>query len=475
MTLKILFTPEGRLLGAQAVGYTGVDKRMDVLATCIRLGCSVFDLQDLELSYAPPFSSAKDPVNMAGYVAGNILKGDTAIIHWYDIPQMDLTQSPLVDVRTKMEWELGSIPGAIHIPVDELRSRLNELPKDQEIIVYCQVGLRGYLATRILQQNGFTRVKNLSGGWKTYGPIIKEGAAQNTPKPAPHSGTSSSCCGSDHPTQSCCGNDDANHSCCGEVKKNASSVKQELATTTEVVHLDACGLQCPGPIMQVYQTIKTLKDGQILEVRATDPGFVADIPVWCHRTGNTLLHSGTDQNCFIARIQKGSEVTPMSTAPVANLPEDKTIVVFSGDLDKALAAFIIANGAASMGRKVTLFFTFWGLNILRKNQHVNVKKGFLDKMFGMMMPRGSKKLGLSKMQMMGMGPKMIRFVMQNKGIDSLEALIGAAKLAGVRLVACQMSMDVMGIKTEELIEGVEIGGVASYLGAAEESNVNLFI
>lgn len=482
MTLKILFTPEGRLLGAQAVGYNGVDKRMDVLATCIRLGCSVFDLQDLELSYAPPFSSAKDPVNMAGYAAGNILHGDTDVIQWYDVPQIDLTQSLLVDVRTKMEWDMGFIPGAIHIPVDDLRNRLGELPKDKEIIVYCQVGLRGYLATRILRQNGFTRVKNLSGGWKTYSPILKEQAAQSAPKPPSNGGTSACCSGqqvtastscSDDGKHSCCGSEATTHSCCGEPQKK--TVKAELATASEIVHLDACGLQCPGPIMQVYQKMKTLHTGQILEVKATDPGFVADIPVWCQRTGNTLLHSGTDQNCFVARIQKGSEVINMSAASAANLPEDKTIVVFSGDLDKALAAFIIANGAASMGRKVTLFFTFWGLNILRKNQHIKVKKGFLDKMFGMMMPRGSKKLGLSKMQMMGMGPKMIRFVMKNKGIDSLEALIGAAKLAGIRLVACQMSMDVMGIKKEELIEGVEIGGVASYLGAAEESNVNLFI
>lgn len=464
MSLKILFTPEGKLLGAQAVGYQGVDKRMDVLATCIRLGCTVADLRDLELSYAPPFSSAKDPVNMAGYAAGNILNGDTEIIHWYDIPNVDPNQAVLVDVRTRMEWDLGAIPGAMHIPVDDLRSRLNELPQDKEIILYCQVGLRGYLASRILKQNGFTRVKNLSGGWKTYGPILKEQTAH--PPVTPPSGATGS---------SCCNHTNTTATCCNEVQKNTDSVKKELATTAEVVQLDACGLQCPGPIMQVYQKMKTLQDGQILEVHATDPGFVADIPVWCQRTGNTLLSTDKTDRGFLARIKKGSEVISMPATPVTNLPEDKTIVVFSGDLDKALAAFIIANGAASMGRKVTLFFTFWGLNILRKNQHLNVKKGFLDKMFGMMMPRGSKKLGLSKMQMMGMGPKMIRFVMKNKGIDSLEALIGAARLAGVRLVACQMSMDVMGIKKEELIEGVEIGGVASYLGAAEESNVNLFI
>nr|WP_281201164.1 DsrE/DsrF/DrsH-like family protein [Orenia metallireducens] len=151
------------------------------------------------------------------------------------------------------------------------------------------------------------------------------------------------------------------------------------------------------------------------------------------------------------------------------------MVVFSGELDRAIASFIIANGAAAMGSEVTLFFTFWGLNILRKKEEVKVKKSMMDKMFGKMMPQGSEKLPLSNMNMFGMGAKMIRKVMKDKGVDSLEALIGQAKLNGVRLVACQMSMDVMGIKKEELIEGVEVGGVASFLSDAEESNMSLFI
>ena len=459
MSMKILFTPEGQLLGAQVVGYDGVDKRADVLATCIRFGKTVFDLQELELCYAPPFSSAKDPVNMAGYTGGNIVKGDMQVFHWYDIPNIDPKKAILIDVRSKMEWEMGAIEGATLIPVDELRSRLNELPKDKDIYVYCQVGLRGYLATRILLGHGFTRVKNLSGGYRTYSAIKKKLIAPKTKPSATPSG--SSCCTD---SSDCC------------TKKEDSSSMNTVKKLESVI-LDACGLQCPGPIMQVYQKLQFLEDGQILEVRATDPGFVSDIPVWCKRTGNKLLKTEKGATYFTAWIQKGAEAAAavLENAQPANLPEDKTIVVFSGDLDKALATFIIANGAAAMGRKVTLFFTFWGLNILRKRNKVKVKKGLLDKMFGMMMPRGSQKLGLSKMQMFGMGPKMIRFVMKNKGISSLEELIGQAQAAGIRIVACQMSMDVMGIKAEELIDGVEIGGVASYLGAAEEANVNLFI
>jgi len=155
----------------------------------------------------------------------------------------------------------------------------------------------------------------------------------------------------------------------------------------------------------------------------------------------------------------------------------KTIIVFSGDLDKALAAFIIANGAAAMGDEVTMFFTFWGLNILRKPEKVRTqsKKGFLQAMFGGMMPRGAGKLGLSKMNFGGMGAAMMRKVMKQHNVSSVEELIATAREQGIKMVACTMSMDVLGFKPEELIDGVEFAGVASYLGEADEANVNLFI
>jgi len=223
--------------------------------------------------------------------------------------------------------------------------------------------------------------------------------------------------------------------------------------------------------------MENINKGDILEVRATDPGFFNDINVWAKRTGNTLMDNKKVGNEFLAVLKKGTVKTNIATGnPHGMVAKDnKTMVVFSGDLDKAIASFIIANGAASMGREVTMFFTFWGLNILRKNSKVNVKKGALENMFSSMMPRGSKKLGLSKMNMGNMGPKMIRFMMKKKNVDSLEQLIEMARTNGVRMIACNMSMDLMGITEQELIEGVDMAGVASYLGAAEESDVNLFI
>jgi len=151
------------------------------------------------------------------------------------------------------------------------------------------------------------------------------------------------------------------------------------------------------------------------------------------------------------------------------------MIMFSGDLDKAMAGLIIANGAAAMGDEVTMFFTFWGLNILRKAQKIKVRKSLMEKMFGFMMPRGADKLGLSKMNMGGMGTLMMKGIMRKKRVSSLPELIESAQDLGVKFIACTMSMDVMGIKPEELIDGVEYAGVATYLGEADEANVNLFI
>ncbi|HZK87057.1 MAG TPA: rhodanese-like domain-containing protein, partial [Syntrophomonas sp.] len=168
MTLKLLFTPgEGKLLGAQIVGFDGVDKRIDVLATAIHAGLTVFDLQELELAYAPPFSSAKDPVNMAAYVAANMVLGDVEVVHWSVIENMVDDGAYLLDVRTPAEVEMGMVEGAHNIPLDELRDNLDKIPKDKEIITYCQVSLRSYIATRILRQHGFN-AKNISGGYKLY-------------------------------------------------------------------------------------------------------------------------------------------------------------------------------------------------------------------------------------------------------------------------------------------------------------------
>ncbi len=443
MSIKLLFGKnDGKVLGAQIIGYEGVDKRIDIISTAIRAGMTVHDLEKLELAYAPPYSSAKDPVNIAGFTAANILKGDCRVFQWQDVASVDPGKSLLLDVRTSMEYDLGSIEGALNIPIDVLRERIGELPKDKEILVFCQVGLRGYVACRLLMQKGFD-VRNLSGGYKTYQLAVEKQSNEDI-----------------YQTVRIMKDD---------LIKAASDEDEEGRKHS--ISVDACGLQCPGPILQTYNAIKSMGNGDVLEIKATDPGFQTDIKVWCEKTGNRLLDLKFENNTFTALIKKAAAKTSVP----GEIRNGKTMIVFSGDLDKAIASFIIANGAAAMGRNITMFFTFWGLNILRKPEKVKVRKDFLSKMFGMMMPRGSVKLGLSRMNMGGMGGKLIRYIMKKKNVSSLEELMSQAKENGVRLVACNMSMDIMGIRKEELIDGVEIGGVASMLGSAEESDMSLFI
>ena len=441
LTLKILFDNDGKLLGAQSIGASGVDKRMDVLAVMIRQQANVRDLISLELCYAPPFSSAKDPVNMVGYMAEDILDGLSENIDYRDLANALKNGAQLIDVRTEMEYQNGHLDNSVNIPLDSLRTRLNEIDKNCEIIVYCQVGLRGYYAERILKQHGY-KVRNLSGGYKMAVAQMFDISAANSRII--------------HQSQ-----ED------NTMQKDASV--DSLSTDNK---LDLTGLSCPGPLMMLKEHFDSMKDGEMVCAEASDPGFYNDSESWCKCTGNTMIHREKSDNLIRVWIKKGNDT---SMIPAENHNDGKTIIVFSGDLDKAIASFIIANGAASMGKKVTMFFTFWGLNVLRRPEKVHVKKTFVEKMFGRMMPQGSKKLSLSKMNMLGMGAEMIRSVMKNKNIDSLETLIQSAIDNGIELVACQMSMDVMGIRQEELIDGVNIGGVGYYLGAANQSNVNLFI
>ncbi|MDH6371518.1 NADPH-dependent 2,4-dienoyl-CoA reductase/sulfur reductase-like enzyme/peroxiredoxin family protein/rhodanese-related sulfurtransferase/TusA-related sulfurtransferase [Paenibacillus sp. PastF-3] len=486
ISMKLIFDPKGTVLGAQAVGYSGVDKRIDDIATVIRFRGTVTDLTELELSYAPPYSSAKDPVNMAGFAAENILKGMTTVFVPKDLEGRDNNNTILVDVRSEIEHANGHIEGSINIPVDDLRGRLAELDPSKEIWVYCQVGLRGYTASRILQQKGF-RVKNLTGGYKTYqmsnyspkkkdsltpnagiSAARKEIAATGAPAGTDTSnGTGTSTAAANTNTTAFASNSSASVS---------ATSNQEWNLTPDSV-LDACGLCCPGPLIQVKMSMDPLLDGQVLKVTASDPGFYEDIKAWARMSKHTLLQlTKLPTGMIEAYLRKGipADSIPTGAQPVQT-SNASTMVVFSGDLDKAIASFIIANGAASSGKKVTMFFTFWGLNIIRKDEKVPVNKNFIGKMFGAMMPRGSRKLTLSNMNMMGMGSKMIRSVMKNNNVSSLEELIQMAVDQGVEIVACQMSMDLMGITREELIDGVGIGGVGYYLGQADQSSHNLFI
>lgn len=457
LTLKLLYSPEGKIYGAQAVGVEGVEKRIDVVATAITGGLTIYDLEDLELSYAPPYGSSRDPLNIAAFQAANNLRGDMPLKHFEDVDDLDPTEWQALDVRHPEELLIGEVPGAINIPLNELRERAHELPRDKKLVVNCASGQRSYYAVCALRQMGFDAY-NLTGGYRTY-----------------------SCCkDSTNP-------DPMVPVLCAEPESEPKVMP--VPTQQSEYSLDACGLQCPGPILKLYNQVKEMQDGDVVTVKATDMGFASDVGAWAKTTGNTLLAMDVKGGQVIAKVQKGlggngSKALAQAENHAGNnggngsngsAQKDLTMVVFSGDLDKAIAALIIANGFASMGQKATLFFTFWGLNILRKDNPPAVKKNLVEKMFGFMMPRGARKLTLSQMHMMGMGTGMIKGIMKQKNVDSLPEMLRQAQENGVKLLACQMTLDLMGIKPEELLDGVEVAGVATMASSATESNTHYFI
>lgn len=432
ISIKVLYEKNSKeILGAQAIGIDGVDKFIDTIATTLKFNGTIDDLAELELAYAPPYLSAKSPANMVGFIGQNIEENLFTQIFVDELENFNPEHHFLIDVREEVECINNVLKNSINIPLTKLRNSLNSIPKDKEIWVYCAVGLRGYLACRFLSQNGYN-VKNIAGGIKTSSLIF-------------------------------------NNSTKVENSKNST-----LSNSSNIEYIDLSGLSCPGPLVTIKEKIETLKNGECLKVKVSDSGFYNDIKSWCKVTNNTLLDIKKDNNSTFATIQKGSISANKNENIIVNEnSESVTIVVFSGDLDKAIASFIIANGALALGKKVTMFFTFWGLSIIKKR--TLSKNNILEKMFSFMLPKNSLSLPVSKMNFFGIGAKMIRYVMKSKDIMSLEELMSKSIENGVNLIACSMSMDVMGISKDELLENIEYGGVGQYLGEAQNSNTNLFI
>jgi len=455
-SLKVVFAPaSGKILGAQAVGYEGVDKRIDVIAAFISMGADVGALARFEHAYAPPYASAKDPVNYAGFVAENLRSGLSEQVRWDEVAKLKAEGAFVLDVRTPEEFALGHIEGAVNISNTVLRSRLSEIPRDRFILVYCGVGIRGYLAERILRQEGWKDLGNLAGGWKTY-----EAAAAGQSNPDIYRpGLAPISRGFFEPVA---------------YAEGSGQPESIAARSGALVEIDACGLQCPGPIMRLKTESDKAAMGTTIKVRATDPGFARDVAAWCRLTGNALVGVEEEKGVFEATIRKErSAAAPAAIAGAAG--SEATLIVFSDDFDRALAGFVIANGAAASGKKVTMFFTFWGLSVVKRRKPPKAPKDFMGRMFGAMLPKHSGSLSLSKMNFGGIGAAMMKGRMRAKKIDQLETMMEDALKAGVRMIACQMSMDIMGVSRTELIDGVEIGGVATYLDRASGANVNLFI
>lgn len=347
-----------------------------------------------------------------------------------DFLRLDTSGVTLLDLREPDEVLIDSIPNAVHAPFSKFPGNLDGIPTDRPVVVFCGQGDFSEQVAEILADRGYD-VTNVDGGFRA----IREAR--------------------------------------GRKEKPASVPRSE---TAKVIKIDAKGLKCPGPIVKVGDTLRAEADGTRFHIQATEDAFCSDIRIWCERTGNRLDSLEAKDGVIDAWVTKTQDTAvPSAGGAAAERTHGKNFVVFDDDLDKVIAAFIMANGAAAMGRPVTMFFTFWGLNVLRKPNKVKVPKTFIEKMFGAMMPRGTKKLPLSHMNMGGMGSKMIRAIMKQHNITSVEDLIKSALDHGVRIIVCQMSMEIMGIKKEELIDGLEYGGVSTFLGNAELSDMSLFI
>ena len=266
ISIKVIYSKESlEILGAQAVGTNGVDKFIDVIATTIKFGGKIDDLAELELAYAPPFSSAKSPANMAGFIGKNIEEGLVEQIFVDDLEKYDPNTQIILDVRDAVELVVGEFKNSINIPLGELRKRVTELPKDKEILTYCAVGLRGYLAARFLSQNGY-RVKNIAGGIKSK---AKEIHFQN--------------------------------------KKRVESSIEVKKNIVESEFIDLSGLSCPGPLVKVKENMDKLQEGEILKVKVSDPGFYNDIQSWSKVTKNSLVNLEKKDGSIFAVLQKGDK------------------------------------------------------------------------------------------------------------------------------------------------------------------------
>ncbi len=437
--MKLIFGDGGAILGAQIIGMKGADKRIDVISTAMCAGLTADRLAGLELAYAPPYASAKDPVNLAGMIAENILNGTSKTAQFDALP----SDAFLLDTRETAEVENGAIPGAKHIPLGALRTRLGELPKDRTIYITCQSGLRGYVAERILRQHGFDAA-NLSGGyltWKMFHP---------SPIPAPSSPAGKS----------------------GGARKDG---EQPVSSVPVKLTVDVRALACPGPVVRLKQEMDALQPGDTLELLAP-LSFEPDLDSWLQSTGHQALSRETGGDFLRAVLRKKTEVSSAAGLPARSAGEHSAaIVLFSNDLDKAMAALIIACGMAAAGAKVGIFFTFWGLSVLRRDPAPPVRKSLMGRLFGWMLPKGAGHLKLSKMNMGGLGTAMMNQVMADQNVTSLPELLSQARALGVRFIACEMAMGVMGISREELIDVDEVAGVASFVELAKHSGNTLFI
>ncbi len=330
----------------------------------------------------------------------------------------------LIDVREMSEYDLGHINNAQNFPLSTIESKYPE--DDKTYYIYCKSGGRSQQASQYLANQGYDIV-NLDDGYTAF-------ADKNISLPE-------------------------------------EQTDMKIQNDRKVINYS--GMQCPGPIVNLNMEVQQLEVGKQIEVKVTDFGFYSDVKSWAAQTGHAIVDLEQKADHVKAIVQK--EPQNNKDMKVTETANGTTIVLFSGELDKAIAALIIANGAKAAGREVSIFFTFWGLNALKHNNKVKVKKQGIEKLFDLFLPNTPENMPISKMNMFGLGNLMMRFIMKKKNVDTLPSLMNQAIKQDIRLMACTMSMDVMGIKKEELRKEADFVGVGTYIGETQKAAHNLFI
>lgn len=431
--IKVIFSKEDKqILGAQVTGHAGVDKSIDVLSTVIRLGGNVESLSHLETAYAPPYNSARDPLNYIGFIAENLLsnKFKQLTLKGND----DLSDYFLVDVRTPMEYEFKHISNAVNIPFAEIRSRLSEFPRDKKILVCCNTGLNSYNVCCILSHNGFD-CYNLSGGMHTYA-ILNTHLNEVQP-----------------------------------ITRRELPIKDDLSDV-DIMHLDLCGLACPGPILKLQEKFETIPAGHKVKAVASDSTFLVDITRWAEKTGNILLDSYKEDSDFIAYLQKpggttaiqNSELSMKKTVSMKEENQDLMIMISNKDIPRISTALMVGSTAAAMGRNVTIFFIFDGLDILRKQKGSSCIES--DQ---------SIKIADKGFFQLWLEDKPCKKENSECTIISIPEYLVTIRDLGGRFIACSMAMELLGLTMDDLIEGVEPGGMMTYLSESDECGHKIFV
>jgi NADPH-dependent 2,4-dienoyl-CoA reductase/sulfur reductase-like enzyme/peroxiredoxin family protein/rhodanese-related sulfurtransferase/TusA-related sulfurtransferase len=437
IVLKLLFTPEGNILGIQAVGSHSIDKYIDIISSLITLNGTIKDLLELELAYSPPFASAKNILNMLGQSANNILHNLVRPIYADNIDNIIHEDSFIIDVRSSEDFSTGNtLHNAYNIPVKNLKNRLHEIPKNKDIIVYCEDGTLSYIACRILFENAYTKVFMLNGGSILYHDLQKKKNYE-------------------------------------EISNTKNVQSLIINPSIKKVIIDACLLSYPQIFLKLKHAMSHIQQGEYVEIKMLDEyGFKEDIKAWCISTSHIFV--GIEQeyksNFFIAVIQKQNQLVAINEP---NNKHNKTLFIFSNDLDKALTSLMLANTLASGNYPVTIFFSFWGLSLLRKKHQSVYKQNILSKIFNRIVSKSQ--MQLSKKNYLGISAWILKKSLSKHSMMNIKDLLQNAKESGVKFVACSHSMAMLGLTKDDMIDGVSVEGLVSYINEAEHSNLNLFM